>query len=78
VVVNKTVASGVITLFDNASAASGTKLGTITNPATLLQNQVCLDYGGARFVNGLVVVTSAADDVTIVFETQASGDIGSP
>ncbi|TXH52527.1 MAG: hypothetical protein E6Q97_15395 [Desulfurellales bacterium] len=64
---NKKVASGVITIYDNASAASGTKIGTITNPGTLLDNAQTYEYG-CHFKNGLTIVTSAADDLTVVFE----------
>lgn len=66
IVNNKKVASGVITIYDNASAASGTKIGTITNPATLLDNSETYEYG-CNFNNGLTIVTSAADDLTVVF-----------
>ena len=65
IVVNKAVASGVITIYDN-TAASGTKIGTITHPATLLQNQYALEYG-CRFMTGLTVVTSSTDDITVVW-----------
>ena len=66
IVINKKVANGVITIYDN-TAASGTKIATITNPATLLDNAQQLDYDVA-FNTGLTVVTSAADDVTVVWK----------
>lgn len=65
IVVNKLVASGVITIYDN-TAGSGTKIATVTNPGTLLVNQLQLEYG-IRFQTGLTIVTSAADDVTVVY-----------
>lgn len=65
IVVNKAVANGVITIYDN-TAASGTKIATITHPATLLQNQYILPYD-VRFSTGLTVVTSSTDDITIVW-----------
>ena len=65
IIINKLVASGVITIYDN-TAASGTKIATITSPATLLVNQLTLDYG-IVFQTGLTVVTSAADDLTVVY-----------
>lgn len=65
IVVNKAVASGVITIYDN-TAASGTKIGTITNPGTLLHSQISLVHGLA-FGTGLTVVTSAADDITVIY-----------
>ena len=66
IVVNKAVASGVITIYDNTSAA-GTKIATITNPGTLLHSQISLDYHNSDFVIGLTVVTSAADDITVIY-----------
>lgn len=65
IVCNKAVASGVITVYDN-TAGSGTKIATITHPATLLQNQYDLEYN-VQFATGLTIVTSAADDLTIVW-----------
>ena len=65
IVVNKAVASGVVTVYDN-TAASGTKIATITFPAVLLGNQVNLTYG-CWFSTGLTVVTSAADDITVIY-----------
>lgn len=66
IVVNKAVLSGVITVYDN-TAASGTKIATITNPATLLHSQISLDYGEVAFNTGLTIVTSAADDITVIW-----------
>lgn len=65
-VVNKAVANGVITIYDN-TAASGKKIATITHPATLLNSQISLDFQGAQFGIGLTVVTSAADDITVIY-----------
>lgn len=66
-VINKPVANGVITIYDN-TAASGTKIATITLPATLLQDCVSLNFGGAVFGTGLTIVTSAATDITAIFD----------
>ena len=66
IVVNKAVASGVITVYDN-TAASGTIIATITNPLTLLHSMVVLEYN-CSFNTGLTVVTSAADDITVVYD----------
>lgn len=63
---NKKVANGVITIYDN-TAASGTKIGTITNPATLLDSAQTFEFGVA-FYTGLTIVTSAADDLTVVWD----------
>ena len=65
VVNNKKVASGTITIYDN-TAGSGTKIGTITNPGTLLNNSETYEYG-VRFGTGLTVVTSQAEDLTVVY-----------
>lgn len=68
IVMNKATANGVITVYDNASAGSGTKIATITSPGTLLKNQFELDYDAA-FNNGLTIVGSGADqDFTVIFD----------
>ena len=66
IVNNKKVANGVITIYDN-TAASGTKIGTITNPATLLDSAQTYEYG-VGFTTGLTIVTSAAEDLTVVWK----------
>lgn len=61
---NNPVATGVITLYDN-TAASGTKIATITVPAS--PQPVTLTYDIA-FTNGLeVVIATAAQDLTISY-----------
>lgn len=57
-------ATGVITIYDGVSAA-GTKLRTITSPATLLQNEVnkVLDVA---FSVGLTIVTATASQDILV------------
>jgi hypothetical protein len=66
IIFNKPVVLGVTTICDN-TAASGTKIGTITNPAALLQQQMVIPYN-VRFQTGLTIVTSTADDITVVYE----------
>lgn len=66
IVVNKAVASGVITVYDSLTA-SGTKIATITNPGTLTHSQYDLEYYNIDFATGLTIVTSAADDITVIF-----------
>lgn len=66
IVINKPVATGVITIYDSLTAAN-TKIGTITNPAALLQQQLALPYN-LKFSTGLTIVTSAADDITVIFK----------
>jgi hypothetical protein len=65
--VNKKVASGVITLYDHPSAASGTVIAIITNPATLLDNGQTFEYG-IHFKLGLTIVTAQVDDLTVVWD----------
>jgi hypothetical protein len=65
IVNNKKVASGVITIYDN-TAGSGTKIGTITSPATLLDNHQVYDFQ-VGFQTGLTIVTSQAEDLTVVW-----------
>lgn len=65
--VNKAVASSTITIYDNTSAAS-TVIATITNPATLLHSQMVFPFD-LKFSVGLTIVTSGADDLTVVWNT---------
>lgn len=65
IVINKGVATAVITVYDN-TAASGTKLATITLPATLLDEARSLEFD-VVFATGLTIVTSQATDLTVVF-----------
>jgi hypothetical protein len=62
---NGPTATTTVTLYDNASAASGIKIGTITVPSSPMP--VTLFYDTA-FWNGLVVVTgTASSDITVSF-----------
>lgn len=63
---NKAIALGVITIYDN-TAASGTKIATITNPAALLAAQYSFLYN-CEFRTGLTITTSLADDITVIYE----------
>lgn len=65
VIVNKAVLSSVTTIYDN-TAGSGTILAIITQPLALLASQIPLEYD-VKFSTVLTVVTSAADDLTIVY-----------
>lgn len=65
IIINKAVATGVVTVYDN-TAASGTKLATITQPAAILQSQNEMIYD-AIVSTGITVVTSAADDITVTY-----------
>lgn len=66
-VFNKPVATGVVTLYDN-TAASGTKIGTITTPAS--PQPFTLQFGplGLEFTTGLTIDTAtAAQDITVIY-----------
>lgn len=65
--INKAAATGVITMYDN-TAASGTLIGVITQPAALLSSgPVCVEYDLA-FGTGLTIVTAtAAQDLTVTY-----------
>ena len=61
---NNPVATGVITLYDGTST-SGTKIGTITVPASPMP--VTLEYRVFFSVGLFVVVATAAQDMTISY-----------
>jgi len=64
IIINKTTATGVITIYDN-TAASGTIIATITQPAAVLATSYVLSYD-VSFATGLTIVTStAAQDITV-------------
>jgi len=65
VAINKLVGSGVITIYDSISG-SGAVIGIITNPAVLIDSHENMEYG-VNFLNGLTFVTSAEDDLTVVY-----------
>lgn len=68
IVINTPVANGTITIYDNASAASGTKVGTITLPGTLTSDTDVVDYD-VRMADGITVVTTGASlNVTVVYD----------
>lgn len=61
---NNPTATAVITVYDN-TAASGTKIGTITIPASPMP--VSLTYDAA-FGTGLTIVTgTASSDITVTY-----------
>lgn len=65
IIVNKALASSVYTIYDN-TAASGTKIATITIPAAPAVNQFAIPYL-CKFTTGLTVVTTSTDDITVVY-----------
>ena len=66
ITINKATATAVITIYDGIDA-TGTLIGTITLPATLLVSQDFIIYN-VSFNKGLTIVTStAACDLTISY-----------
>lgn len=68
--INKAVAAGVITIYDN-TAASGTKIATITYGAALLSDPPYPALFDVDFGTGLTIVTSAAFDLTAITRDDA-------
>lgn len=62
--INTPLASATITIYDN-TAASGTKIGTVTLPLTVA-GPVRVTFDVA-FATGLTLVTSAATDLTVTY-----------
>jgi hypothetical protein len=56
-----------ITVFDN-TAASGTKIATLVLPAAGAGDMPCSIEFGCAFSTGLTVLTSAACDLTVVWD----------
>lgn len=65
VCINKTVASATISMFDN-TAGSGTSIGVITMPASLIQSATCFQYD-IEFSTGLTLTTVGAQDITVSY-----------
>lgn len=65
VTINTCVASATITLYDN-TAASGTKIGTLTCPSSLTSEVPTFVDFEAAFATGLTAVTSGATDLTFL------------
>lgn len=66
VIFNKLISLGTVTIYDSLTA-SGTKIGSPASPLTILQQQVVLDYNVA-FLNGLTVVTTLGQDITVTYD----------
>lgn len=62
IVFNKPVATGVVTIYDNTSAA-GTVIGTITVPAS--PQPFTLTYDCALTTGLTIVTATAAQDITV-------------
>lgn len=67
IIINTPLANGVITIYDN-TAGSGTVIGTITMPATLLTTGPFTVQYHAQFNTGLTIVTSGANqNITVTY-----------
>lgn len=66
IIFNKRVATGVVTVYDNTSAA-GTKIGTITVGAAILSDPPNPVEYNCSFATGLTIVTSQAEDITVIW-----------
>lgn len=64
IILNKPVSASTITLIDGRSGTTA-NMGIITNTADV--KPYALEYD-VRFQAGLRIVTSGADDITVVFE----------
>ena len=69
IVVNKALATGVITVYDG-TAAQSVEIATITMPATLLQTHFVFEYGVDASRSVTVVTSTAAQDITVVTSGQ--------
>ena len=63
VCINTPAATGTITIYDS-TAASGTKIGTITSYAS---TAVCQHYDVAFWIGLTIVTATAAPDITVTF-----------
>lgn len=67
IVLNTPVASATATIYDN-TAGSGTKIGTVTLPATLLNEGPVSATYDVLFATGLTIVTTGTADWTFVWK----------
>lgn len=67
IMVNKPVASSTITVIDNTSGTTA-NLGIVTNTTEVKPYFVSYGNDGIKFSTGLRIVTSGADDITVVYE----------
>ena len=66
--VNTAAANGVITIYNGATVATGSVIAVITQPGTLIESQVSIDYHDICLNEGLTIVTSGADqDITVAY-----------
>jgi hypothetical protein len=65
IVINQAVANGVVAV-RNGTTALSPLVAQITSPATLLHNQISLDYQGMELSSGLTIVTTGTQDITVI------------
>lgn len=66
VVINTPIASDVITIYDN-TAASGTKIATITLPATLVSQGPMVALYDSTFNTALTIVSAGNSNFTVSY-----------
>lgn len=64
--INTYSATATITMY-NSTTATGTKIGTITNPATLIAEGPNCAVFDVYFSLGLTIVTTGTQDITVVY-----------
>ena len=65
---NAGTSGAVVTIYDNATAASGTKIGTITLGAAVNTPFTAPTLQNIAFANGLTVVTATQNvDITVAY-----------
>ena len=64
IVVNKPISGSTIKLIDNTSGTTA-NIGTITNTSDVKPYELIYD---CRVSLGLIVVTSGADDITVIYQ----------
>lgn len=64
--VNRAIATGTITIYDN-TVASGTIIALITFGAAVLSDPPLLALYDVAFTTGLTIITSAATDLTVSY-----------
>lgn len=67
IITNTTAASATVTIYDN-TAGSGTKIGTTTNPVSLLQMGPLTAIYDVAFATGLTIVTTGTQDITVTYK----------
>ena len=70
VIINKWVANGVVAIYDNASSAAN-PIATITAGATVLSDPPIQATFNVTCKNGLRIVTTGANDITVIWAGQA-------